>query len=145
MMKYYPYDSYIWKSLSKTFPLFHKGLSWNVGNGNKIKIWDDNWIEASYSLRKVIEGPLNKNDSNASVSQLIINNNWDLSKLSFEIPRTISEAIQNTYIQTSPRKSDNYYWNTSNDGDFSTKGVYDIYLSVTCNPSINKNINHNWV
>ncbi|KAK4707286.1 hypothetical protein R3W88_033133 [Solanum pinnatisectum] len=74
-MKYYPYDSYIWKSLSKTFPLFHKGLSWNVENGNKIKIWDDNWIEALYSLCKVIEGPLNKNDSNASVSQLIINNN----------------------------------------------------------------------
>lgn len=69
-------------------------MSWNVENKNKIKIWNDNWIETSYSLRKSIKVPLNKNDFNTSLSQLIINNNWNLSKLSFEIPKTISEAIQ---------------------------------------------------
>ena len=53
--KYYPHSSFleakvpnhssfIWRSLASARDLIGKGSRWRVGNGNKIRIWQDNWI-----------------------------------------------------------------------------------------------------
>ena len=53
--KYYPHSSFleakvpnhssfIWRSLASARDLIGKGSGSRVGNGNKIRIWQDNWI-----------------------------------------------------------------------------------------------------
>lgn len=38
--------SFVWRSIWQAKP-FHEGLMWRVGNGSKIKLWDDKWIPAT--------------------------------------------------------------------------------------------------
>ena len=38
------HSSFIWRSLASARDLIGKGSRWRVGNGNKIRIWQDNWI-----------------------------------------------------------------------------------------------------
>ncbi|KAK4724028.1 hypothetical protein R3W88_026807 [Solanum pinnatisectum] len=90
--------SYIWKSLVKTYPLFKKGISWNISNGEEVNLWEDKWIEATLTLRETIQGPLTEQDIHLLVSHMLSNNSWDPSKLSFDIPSHIKESILNTYI-----------------------------------------------
>ncbi|KAK6793608.1 hypothetical protein RDI58_007061 [Solanum bulbocastanum] len=79
LTKSHSYHSYIWKSIVKTFPLFYNGISWNINNGDNIHPWEDQWIEASHSLREVIQGPLNKHDLYLTVSRILSNEVWDFS------------------------------------------------------------------
>ncbi|KAK4340244.1 hypothetical protein RND71_041706 [Anisodus tanguticus] len=68
-----------------------KGTAWDPGNGMLIKLWDFQWIPDTPPLRSVVHGPLNKLDSEQNLAFLWDGNNWDWSKLSFEIPQEIRE------------------------------------------------------
>lgn len=37
-------SSWLWKSLIKGRDLLKQGIRWEVGNGKKIKFWEDKWI-----------------------------------------------------------------------------------------------------
>lgn len=143
--KSYSYDSYIRKILVSSFSLFFTCISWNIGDGYNIFIWKDKWIEASYSLRQVIQGPIHESKNKLLVSHLLTNNNWDLSNLSFGIPNDIRSPILNTYIQTSPHKKDKLFWNQSIHGNFNTKSAYIMYLSSINKTITNTNQIHDWV
>ena len=34
-----------WKAIKQGFPVFMKGIGWNVGNNSKLKFWSDNWVK----------------------------------------------------------------------------------------------------
>lgn len=53
--KYFPYctfaegtlgrdPSYAWRSLMAAQNIVHRGMGWQVRNGNKIRVWHDKWI-----------------------------------------------------------------------------------------------------
>lgn len=60
--------------------VIQRGMRWQVGNGNKIKVWSDKWIPRP-STYKVVK-PEIPNRSNALVWKLInrANNEWDTDK-----------------------------------------------------------------
>lgn len=35
--------SYIWRGIVKAQPVIGKGIKWNVGKGDKVKLWKDWW------------------------------------------------------------------------------------------------------
>jgi len=39
--------SYAWRSIFKVREVLGRGLFWRVGNGEKVKIWDDHWLPDS--------------------------------------------------------------------------------------------------
>ena len=61
--------------------IFQKGLCWQVGNGRKIQVWEDNWVPSS-SMHKVISPrgmlPL---DSKLCDFINVENKCWDLNLL----------------------------------------------------------------
>ena len=46
-----PGISYTWRSLLRGLNALRNGLIWRVGNGEKIRIWDDPWIPAGITRR----------------------------------------------------------------------------------------------
>jgi hypothetical protein len=59
--------SFAWRSISSAKDLITKGLVWQIGNGEKVQIWGDNWgpIQRSYSAIN------NRMPIDATVSMLI--------------------------------------------------------------------------
>ncbi|KAA3481303.1 reverse transcriptase [Gossypium australe] len=51
--------SFLWRSISKVWPLSHENLIWSVKDGNSIKCWQDPWIPNCGSLFKIIPYPAN--------------------------------------------------------------------------------------
>lgn len=50
-------DSWLWKSWLSTKDLISKGIRWTVGDGRKIRIWEDNWLPTSSSLKPILNRP----------------------------------------------------------------------------------------
>ena len=68
--KYFPYSnfleaqigkkpSYTWRSLMDAKEVLRKGLKWNIGNGQKTKIWADRWIPIPNSFMVASPKPQN--------------------------------------------------------------------------------------
>jgi hypothetical protein len=61
--KYHPNDSvfkatlgkkkpsFAWRSMQGSIGLIQKGLIWRIGNGKKVRVWEDRWIPSSSTLR----------------------------------------------------------------------------------------------
>jgi hypothetical protein len=57
--------SFTWKSILHGRDLLKEGLVWRIGNGEKIKVWEDNWIPRSGLMR-----PIGTKTDSAQVSQV---------------------------------------------------------------------------
>lgn len=62
-------SSFAWRSILGSSELLKKGLFWRIGNGEKMRIWGDKWIQilATFS----IQSPPRLLDLDAIVSELI--------------------------------------------------------------------------
>jgi len=45
--------SYTWRSILKGLEVLKRGVIWRVGDGRRIKIWDDPWIPREWSRRPI--------------------------------------------------------------------------------------------
>jgi len=43
--------SYAWRSIMGTRDVIEKGSKWRIGNGEKVKIWQDNWLSSRSTSR----------------------------------------------------------------------------------------------
>ncbi|KAL2924574.1 hypothetical protein RDABS01_033448 [Bienertia sinuspersici] len=62
-----------------------------IGKGD-VSIWFDNWLGCG-TLRSLVYGPLNKDEENLNVINLIQNASWCLNNLSISLPHPIRERI----------------------------------------------------
>jgi len=69
--------SFVWRSIWQTKPLLQEGLMWRVGNGSKIKLWEDKWISGSPHR---IQDPIRVLPRDARVADIINQeaNWWDI-------------------------------------------------------------------
>jgi len=107
---------------SKT--LLQEGLMWRVGNGSKIKLWDDKWISAS--PHKIID-PVRVLSRDSRVADIINQeaNWWDISLIEQFFSRETVEEICS--IPISPRlQEDNLIWARTNNGIFSVCSAYHL-------------------
>ncbi|KAI9117100.1 hypothetical protein K1719_012099 [Acacia pycnantha] len=51
-------DSDLWKNLARIWPRVTENVCWELGDGKKIKFWQDNWIEGGQNLRHLCLGAL---------------------------------------------------------------------------------------
>ena len=106
--------SYNWAAVKVGFPVFEKGIYWNVGNNTNLKFWGSNWVKGS-AVREFIEGPLNQHENNLAIAKKFQNGKWDWRKISFDLPRVVTDKIQAIPMQLFGEK-DSLTWKFSYDG-----------------------------
>lgn len=72
-------------------------MAWKLGDGSFIDLWLDNWLGIGL-ICKHVHGPLNKGEEKMNVKDIIIDNQWDISKLSFQFPAFIADKITSAHI-----------------------------------------------
>ncbi|KAL4299958.1 hypothetical protein AHAS_Ahas17G0152900 [Arachis hypogaea] len=43
--------SWVWRSILEGRNFFRRKESWSIGDGSKVEVWGDNWVEEKYSLK----------------------------------------------------------------------------------------------
>ena len=78
--------SYTWRSLVDARGVLHRGLRWNIGNGQKAKIWTDRWIPTLNSF--MVISPRPQNAENELVKTL----------LDRDLGRWNTSAVRNNFL-----------------------------------------------
>ena len=103
--------------------IVQRGMRWQVGNGNKIRVWHDKWIPRPCTY-KVISSE-KPNSTNALVCELINRETreWKIDKLNSWFLLEDRDAILSIPLSSS-NVHDRIIWAENRSGKFSVKSVY---------------------
>lgn len=115
--------SYAWRCMQQSIWILNKGCCWRVGNGQKIKIWGDNWLPTHNGL-KIISQNIN-NPIIVLVKDLLEGTppKWNKSLIEatfLPIDRVQIQQIPITYKD----KENTLMWTFSETGDYTVKTGY---------------------
>ncbi|XP_056862666.1 uncharacterized protein LOC130510404 [Raphanus sativus] len=116
--------SHGWRSVLAGRDILRKGLSWAVGNGESIRVWDDPWLSFNEPIKPI--GPPSSEHQSLLVCDLLcpITNKWDIEKIRRLLPQYEDLILQ---IKTSSTPStDTLVWLPGKTGIYSTKSGYGI-------------------
>lgn len=116
-------SSFMWKSILGTKLLVENWLRWQVGNGTKIKIWEDKWINSPSSFQ--IQTPINRLPSDARVKKLMVEEGrkWNTRLINEVFWK--EEAYLILQIPISQRGGDDQlFWGYTKKGNFSVRSAY---------------------
>lgn len=136
--KYFPHCSfdeatigwnplYAWRSLMVTQGVIRRGMRWQVGMGNQVRVWRDKWIPR-LSTYKVIT-PEKPSLKDALVYELINweTKEWDRDKIDqWFLPKDRDEILSIPLSTTSNR--DRLIWVENRSGKFFIKSAYILAL-----------------
>ncbi|XP_024190496.1 uncharacterized protein LOC112194497 [Rosa chinensis] len=84
--------SYSWRNILSTRELIANGFYWQIGNGEKVKVWCDPWIPGLPSFKPELQA--NGGDSSLKVSDLFLTeHSWDERKIRNLFSANTAEAI----------------------------------------------------
>jgi hypothetical protein len=118
----YHISSSIWSSAKHKLPTILNNTSWQLGNGESINFWCDNWCKIPFVDLFNIP-PLLHSSLQSTVSQFINNNNWCVPQ---DIHQVFPNLQQSLNLVTIPliQKEDKLIWQKSHDGNLSFKDAY---------------------
>jgi hypothetical protein len=118
-----PGMSYVWRSILKGFQILKLGIIWRVGDGNSIRIWEDQWIPDNSTLRP---SSVRGNHEFELVSELIdpLSKSCDLEKVNQIFCQQDVESILK--IPIAENAEDLIAWHYDNRGVFSVKSAYKV-------------------
>ena len=73
-----------------------------------------------------MQGPLNREEGNMKVKEVISANGWNWSKISFDLPLSIKLGIQATPYAIVARSEDRMAWAANTHGNFDLKSTYKL-------------------
>ena len=88
-------------------------MSWIVGDGQDIRIWQDSWLPHG-TLRSYIKGPLLCLAEDSRVSSLRTNHSWTFESLTFPLPPQLEQLIQGIPVAQITRLLDSFLWPHNN-------------------------------
>lgn len=94
--------SFAWRSIWNAKSLVEEGILWKVGNGEKVRIWDDRWIPNTQT--HMVQSPISMLDNEAKVSDLINRevNWWNVPLVESLFPKPTVAKICNIGILLFP-------------------------------------------
>ena len=116
--------SHGWRSVLAGRSILRHGLSWAVGNGEKISIWNSPWL--SFKTPSQPMGPVTLENQSLMVSDLLcpLTNKWELDKIRALLPQYEDTILQ---IKTSSTPvDDTLLWLPEKSGIYSTKTGYGV-------------------
>ena len=117
-------DSPAWKSILRCRSLLLKGLRWRVGNGTRIKFWQDHWVDNCSLIDLLSLNSTPPSNPECTVSDFITaDRTWNVPKLR----RVISDeqVLQKVIGIPLPISDveDSFCWGFSGSGTFSVKSA----------------------
>lgn len=95
VVKRFQKGSRIWQSIGKGWSILESSCQqWNLGNGQSISFWHDNWLGVG-PIRSFVSDLLNYNELNASVRECWHSGDWNGLSFSLDLPMHISQRILN--------------------------------------------------
>ena len=76
------------------------------------------------TLRSLISGPLNRDEENIRLKDVVGYFGWNLDQVSFSFPTPILLEIKETPLSFSCRGDDRLTWHLSSNGEFNLKEAY---------------------
>jgi hypothetical protein len=117
--------SYIWRSILASRDLLRKGLRWQIGNGQQVHVWEDDWgpkpLHQCPNPREV-----------QWVADLIDaeSGSWDVSMLREVFDEDSVQRVQQVAL-TDCRRSDYPVWTLDPQGLFSVKSAYKVARALS--------------
>ncbi|MBA0726761.1 hypothetical protein Golax_002568, partial [Gossypium laxum] len=108
-------NSFLWKSISKVWPLLFDNLIWAVGNGNNVRCWENAWVPNLRPLKRLVLAHANVNQEHK-----------------------LKDIIQHIVSVPPPMPSarpDSIYWSRSKTSTFSIKIAYWLLKKDSWNPN----------
>jgi len=117
-------DSAVWRNVLRSRHLLRQGIRWNLGQGEKIRFWEDNWLADQNLLQLLNRSIHSVSLPDTKVSDFITaNKRWDMFKLNQVIhDSTILRKILGLDIPIS-NMADLVCWGLHSSGEFSTKSA----------------------
>lgn len=105
------------------------GYRWKVGNGKRVKFWEDNWFGSSSLTALFWKVYVQVNEQNATIADL-----WDGENLRCTFRRTVDENIMRQWLEVVQIASilvptngeDSLIWMYHSSGRFSSQSLYKI-------------------
>lgn len=115
--------SWGWRSILRGRDLLVKGLKWEVGSGQEIKVFQDEWVSG-------IDNPFVGQEVMSSLCDMKVGSlidwrsrEWHVLLVEAFFPSDVEKRILATYIPEGCRR-DRKYWTCSRNGNFSVKSAY---------------------
>ena len=126
----FKYGSPVWKSVGKGWSLLAESSLWVKGDGSSINFWGDNWL-AIGPLRSLFHRPLTEREEALPVRDVWVDGSWDLSAISFPLPRCVLYFIHGIVVQ--PNSVDQVCSTFASPKGFSTALAYKILCPKSTN------------
>ena len=97
------------------FSSLWKGHLLECGELLNSEFWGSNWVKGS-AAREFIEGPLTQQENNLAIAKNFQNGKWVWGKISFDLPRVVTDKIQAIPRQLFGEKEHSLTWKFSHDG-----------------------------
>jgi ribonuclease HI len=120
--------SFAWRSILSSRELVKEGLVWRVGNGRKVRIWEDRWLPSP--AFKILTTPSILNPT-ATVDQLIDREArwWDNNQLNSLFSAEEVSMIQKISISCT-NQEDILIWRGTKNGIFSVRSAYYMQMEM---------------
>jgi ribonuclease HI len=138
-----PSDSSLWKAIARSWPELELHRCWSVGNGNKVKFWDDKWIDDNSRLSDLAL-PIPEETRGWMVKDVALpTGEWNFDLLQQYLP---SSTIQKLHAIVPPHASneeDKQFWPGTTSGQFTASSAYYMLTKNTLN-DVNKRWKEIW-
>ncbi|XP_028802470.1 uncharacterized protein LOC114757563 [Neltuma alba] len=120
-------ESQAWKGVRQTWALTEKGIGWKLGDGSRIRFWEDCWIPnheklLQFAIREVPES-MREELVTTYVSD---SGTCEWQKFAEFLPNTILNTINQTYPYVHGESCDRPVWKGSSNGEFLVKAAYSM-------------------
>ena len=105
------------------------GFRWKIGDGKKVKFWEDNWLGNSSLAIQFWDLYVIVNEKNSTIADL-----WDGNELKCTFRRTVSPTLSRKWLEVVQLAStieltggeDNLIWQFTSDGIFTSQSMYKV-------------------
>jgi len=139
--------SYVWRSIFNSLWVINKGSCWNIGDGNTIRIWEDNWIPQHNGFKPITT---RRGISNVTKVKELLHQDgagWNHQLIDTTFFPIDSHQIKQIHI-INTSSEDSLMWMHENNGSYSVKSGYKAIqswkTSSISNPSISSPDSHLW-
>jgi ribonuclease HI len=121
-----PNDSSLWKAIAKSWPKLEQHRCWAVGDGHKVSLWDDVWLNENQRLSD-FDIVIPTNARNWKLKDIVDDRgNWRFDMINNIVPVNIIHRLYAIVPPNTDNGIDMLVWPGNRMGEFTVSSAYDM-------------------